>query len=179
MIYKQKLEKHKYFKFKKLNFILFTFFILTLGYSFSFFKEPKIEKKVVEVDKVAVSNRVEIEDSFSLKSLKDYIHSLNLKHSDIIIAQAIQETGHFKSNIFKENNNLFGMKKAYQRPTTCIAVNKGHAVYSDWKSSVLDYALWQSKYGNYSNKEDYFEYLKRCYAQDNNYINKLKLIIKK
>ena len=175
MIYKQTLQKDKYIKFSKFKFILFISLVFMLGYSFTFFKKVDRKTKII---KVTIDKTVNSTDSFTLEYFKNYVSSLNLKHPDIVIAQAIHETGYFTSNIFKENNNLFGMKKAYQRPTTCIDVNRGHAVYSNWKNSVIDYALWQSKYGNYSNKNDYFKYLNTCYAEDKNYIKNLKLIIK-
>jgi len=47
--------------------------------------------------------------------------------SKLITAQAGFETGNFTSVIFKENNNLFGMKLPKVRKTTAIGENRGHA----------------------------------------------------
>jgi flagellum-specific peptidoglycan hydrolase FlgJ len=101
------------------------------------------------------------------------IIDLNIAHPDIVIAQAIIESGNFKSNIFKENNNLFGMKMPAYRKTTAIGINRGHAVYSSWRESVIDYALWQGKRARYSTKNQYLRRLK-SYAADPNYITKIK-----
>jgi hypothetical protein len=48
-----------------------------------------------------------------------------------------------------------------------------------WQMSVIDYALWQSRYANYKSKKDYFDHLSRHYAEDPNYVGKLKNIISK
>jgi hypothetical protein len=74
---------------------------------------------------------------------------------------------------FKENNNLFGMKMPEYRKTTAIGINRGHAVYSSWRESVIDYALWQGKRARYSTKNQYLRRLK-SYAADPNYITKIK-----
>jgi flagellum-specific peptidoglycan hydrolase FlgJ len=110
---------------------------------------------------------------FSKENMIKLIIELNIAHPDIVIAQAIIESGNFKSNIFKENNNLFGMKMPEYRKTTAIGINRGHAVYSSWRESVIDYALWQGKRARYSTKNQYLRRLK-SYAADPNYITKIK-----
>ena len=52
---------------------------------------------------------------FSEENLIRYMKELNIKYPHIVLAQARIESGTYTSNIFKENHNLFGMKKAYQR----------------------------------------------------------------
>jgi flagellum-specific peptidoglycan hydrolase FlgJ len=110
---------------------------------------------------------------FSKENMIRLIYDLNIAHPDIVIAQAIIESGNFKSNIFKENNNLFGMKMPEYRKTTAIGTNRGHAVYSSWRESVIDYALWQGKRARYQNTNQYLRRLK-SYAADPNYITKIK-----
>ena len=110
---------------------------------------------------------------FSKENMIKLIIELNIAHPDIVIAQAIIESGNFKSNIFKENNNLFGMKMPEYRKTTAIGINRGHAVYSSCRESVIDYALWQGKRARYSTKNQYLRRLK-SYAADPNYITKIK-----
>jgi len=68
--------------------------------------------------------------------------------SKLITAQAGFETGNFTSVIFKENNNLFGMKLARVRKTTAIGENRGHAVYKSVEDCISDYWLY-SKALNY------------------------------
>jgi hypothetical protein len=66
------------------------------------------------------------------------------------LAQAKWESTHFTSEIFYDNNNLFGMKLAKIRPTTAIGKHKlhgNHAAYNNWQDSVKDYKLWQDSNG--------------------------------
>lgn len=126
-------------------------------------------------DTIIISDSIE----FSKKELKKYIKHLNLKHPDIVYAQAVLESGNFNSYIFKNNNNIFGMKEAQVRNNTARGSVNGHAYYSNWRQSVIDYALFQSTYMRKLNREEYFRYLDRNYARDPNYSKKLKQIIKR
>ena len=65
----------------------------------------------------------------------------------LITAQAGFETGNFTSVIFKENNNLFGMKLPRVRKTTAIGENRGHAVYKNLEDSIKDYWLYSKALG--------------------------------
>ncbi|MEX0595306.1 MAG: glucosaminidase domain-containing protein [Candidatus Paceibacterota bacterium] len=119
------------------------------------------------------------EYDFSEKILTDYIKSINIKFPKVVLAQAKLESSHFKSKVFLENNNLFGMKVASLRPTTAIGVNLNHAVYNNWRESVIDYALYQAAYlKNVKTEDEYYQYLEAHYAEDINYIKKLKQIVK-
>jgi len=118
-------------------------------------------------------------DTFTVPKLIKYMQDLNLKHCDIVFAQAIEETGHFTSGIYKENNNLFGMKCAKQRPYAYTGKNRGHAYYDNWRQSVQDYAMWQAAYANkLRDRDKYFTYLSN-YAEKPGYANRLKVIIEK
>jgi flagellum-specific peptidoglycan hydrolase FlgJ len=119
-------------------------------------------------------------DEFDIKKFKNYLNELNIKYPHIVIAQARLETNNFNSHIFKENHNLFGMKVATRRPTTNKGEDNGHAYYNNWKESVIDYALYSATYLNsLKSEDDYFNFLSRHYAEDTNYVNKLKKIIEK
>lgn len=100
----------------------------------------------------------------------------DIKFPDIALAQARFESGNFKSYIFKQNNNMFGMRLPKARKTTAIAKHKNYAVYDSWISSIQDYKLWQDnvpqKYK--INKNIYLSYLQRIYATNSNYISMLK-----
>ena len=116
-------------------------------------------------------------DSLSFKDeLLTLIFKLRLEHPDIVFAQAKLESGNFNSQIFRENNNLFGMKMPWNRPTLAIGVKRGHAVFSDWKHSVYDYALYQSSYMRKLTREAYLERLK-SYAADPSYVEKIKKLL--
>lgn len=119
-------------------------------------------------------------DKFSVDKFKGYLDDLNVKFADVVYAQARLETNGFTSRIFKENNNLFGMKQAMQRSSTNIGEQYGHAYYESWRQSVLDYALYQCKYlSGINSREEYLQYLKQNYAEDPNYFNKLTKLLKK
>lgn len=113
------------------------------------------------------------EDTFSPQALEEYLGELNIRHADIVYNQAKLESGNFSSKIFRENNNLFGMKLARQRATTATGESRGHATYSSWRQSVDDYAMYYNKYLSRLSRSEYIEYLGKNYAQDANYISKL------
>ena len=118
-------------------------------------------------------------NEFSEQRLINQIKQLNFKFPHIVLAQAHLESGHFKSMIFKHNNNLFGMKEAKQRSTVSLGTKNNHAYYTTWVESVMDYALFYSTYlYSINTEEEYFQYLKQYYAGDVLYIERLKSIIK-
>lgn len=84
----------------------------------------------------------------SLIAALDYY---GVKHLEIVYAQAILETGHFRSKVCKEYNNLFGL----------------------YNSRAKDYIQYRYKPPN-----DYYKFLSDIgHAEDPEYINKLKRIV--
>jgi len=126
---------------------------------------------------VEVSFVDEVILDFSYENLKTVLYSSKVKYPDIVLRQAIHETGYFTSNIFYENNNLFGMKMPYIRNTTAIGINRGHAIYSNWRDCIYDMVLFQEYYDFLiSESDDYYDFLDEIYAEDPNYCWKLKNI---
>ena len=127
------------------------------------------------VVKTPAPNRLKIDqfNVFSEFTLKRLIYILKIEHPDIVFIQAQIESAHFKSNIFRENHNLFGMKVAERRKTVAIGKNRGHAQYASWQSSVVDYKLMQKRYAHNKSRKQYFVYLKH-YAADPRYVLKIK-----
>ena len=128
------------------------------------------------------SNNLKHLDSIEVLNLKDsvlnFIYDMRLEHPYIVYAQAVLESNDFTSNIFKENNNCFGMKVATVRQSTNKGSQYDHAVFDNWKDCIIDYALYQARYlSNIKTEEQYFTYLEQSYAEDPNYIQKLKSII--
>jgi uncharacterized FlgJ-related protein len=115
--------------------------------------------------------------------LYEQINQKNIKFPDIVFAQAVLESGHFKSPLFINQNNLFGMKVPKKRETTATNKgNKGYAKYIDWDSSIDDYLLWQQftlKNKSELTKDQYMSLLSRIYAEDKNYVLLLKNVMKK
>lgn len=66
-------------------------------------------------------------------------------HVEQIYKHARSESGNFKSKVFRENNNAFGMRLAKRRQTTAVGKNRGYAIYDDWYDSVYDYWLWYER----------------------------------
>lgn len=97
-----------------------------------------------------------------------------IKHPKIVMAQFRLETGNGTSKKCRVYKNLFGMKYPTQRETTALGkADDGYAYFSDWKSSIIDYKIWQDTY--YNGEEDYYIFLKRMgYATSKKYIKKLK-----
>lgn len=107
-------------------------------------------------------------------SVLNYMKQVGVQCPEVVIRQSILETGHFTSDICKENHNLFGMKYAKQRPTVAIGESKGHAMYRSWRWSVVDLYLWQQEFYHGG---DYYDFLKRIgYATSKEYIKKLNQI---
>ena len=115
--------------------------------------------------------------------LYEVINEKNIKHPEVVFAQAVIESGHFKSPLFINKNNLFGMRVPKKRETTAVNKgNKGYAKYHSWDSSVDDYLLWQEftlKNKNELTKTQYLSLLGKIYAKDKNYITSLKRVMNK
>lgn len=140
--------------------------------------ETELEEMPYE-EKVIIINEIE-KEAFSQEALVEELKRLNIRFPHIVLAQSMLETGHFESNVFRANNNLFGMKQARQRCTTARGTNLNHAYYDNWKESVMDYALFQSAYlRDLKTEAQYFSYLDRNYAEAQNYDNAVKNMIER
>ena len=130
--------------------------------------------KTVDHDNIVVERITE----FSESNLISYMNKIGIIYPDVVLAQARIETGNFTSVIFRENNNLFGMKLAKSRPTTAIGKSRNHAEYESWIMSLIDYKLWQDQMIHRApTKRKYLEYLSRNYAEDKTYIKKIKTLL--
>lgn len=111
------------------------------------------------------------EDISKLKELSiDNIYECckinEIKYPEIVIAQSILETGNFTSKHCVENNNLFGLYDSK---------NKRYYKFNHWTESIIAYKN-KIQY-KYKDEEDYYDFLIRIkYAEDKEYINKLKSI---
>lgn len=119
-------------------------------------------------------------DRFEEEKFRKYLEQLNIRFIDVAIAQSMEETGHYKANLFKEAHNLFGMKLAVVRPTTAIGELNGHALYRNWRDSCIDYALFQARYaGKIVTEGQYIDFLGKVYATNPEYKNNLLKHLKK
>lgn len=101
------------------------------------------------------------------EGLMEALEYYGVKHPNVVYAQAILETGHFRSKVYRECNNLFGL---YNSRT------KSYYKFDHWSESVvayLDFIQYKYKPPN-----DYYKFLSDIgYAEDPEYINKLKRIV--
>jgi len=136
------------------------------------FNSAKVQLEVREI----INERIIIDSlKFSQDNLITKIKDMNIKYPHIVLAQSQLETGGFKSNIFKNNHNLFGMKEARSRVKLALGTKSNHAYYNTWVESLYDYAFMYCRYlGKINNEEEYYDYLGRVYAEDSLYVPKLK-----
>lgn len=121
------------------------------------------------------------DDKINYQNLYLKILECNIKFPDIVFAQAVLETGHFRSKLFQNANNLFGMKLPKKRETVAVGkTSSGYATFESWESSVYDYSLWQNnilaKKGDLSRKQ-YLTMLDKMYSKSKGYSKKVTKII--
>lgn len=128
-------------------------------------KEP-VAKSCKELPEPSSPDFYDLTPQEGVMKAMDYY---GVHHKDIVYAQIILETGHFKSRICNEKRNLFGLYDSD---------NNDYYKFDHWVFSVKAYKdLIQSRYRK---GEDYYDFLKRInYAEDPKYINKLKKIVSK
>lgn len=93
-----------------------------------------------------------------------YMVKIGVKHPEVVLKQAIYESGHFRSHIYQTKNNLFGFR------------NKRYITYDTWQSCVDYYKVWQNKH--YTNDSlDYYRFIQRMNFSGKNrqrYVSQLK-----
>lgn len=183
MFYYYNSKTSNRYKFGYLHIISFSLLIFMLGF-ISNYKKPFVVNLKVYKKEVVLDSTLQDQTDLTPENLRSFIKTLNLQHPDIVYAQAMLESGNLTSSLVKTNSNLFGMKVPSSRAKVSVK-NKSNYSYFErttlegWQMSVIDYALWQSRYANYKSKKDYFDHLSRHYAEDPNYVGKLKNIISK
>lgn len=101
------------------------------------------------------------------EGLWEALEYYGIHHKEIVYAQAILETGHFKSGGCTRDNNLFGLKGG-----------KGYYKYKHWSESVIAYK--EKIQSRYKPGEDYYHFLTRIhYAGHPDYNRIVKQIVKK
>ena len=94
------------------------------------------------------------------------IKEQGIKHPEIVTTQALLESGHFKSDVYKKYNNIFGFQNL-----------EGYIQFKDVKSCIIYYKFWQNKYYREDRYVSYYDFLESFgYASDTSYISKLKRI---
>ena len=130
----------------------------------------------LEVGSASFKRRAEM--PFSTTNMLKIMNEVGIVYPDIVMAQAKIETGHFTSKVFKENNNLFGMRLPRQRSTTATGEQYNHATYTSWRQSVVDYKIWQDRVlTKVHSRRAYLRYLHNNYAENKQYVKLIKKMI--
>lgn len=78
-----------------------------------------------------------------------YMKSIGIKSPEIVLRQAIYESGHFRSAICKTKNNIFGFRT--------MVIYKS---FKSWQDCVDYYKRWQDRHYTDST-EEYYHFLQR------------------
>lgn len=115
------------------------------------------------ISKNSIAFSTENKDSSSINDVYRYIKCIGILYPDIVLKQAIWETGWFKSKHARFKNNLFGFR-----------YSKKYMEFGSWRSCIDYYKNWQiRKYTDTT--EDYYSFLIRIkYATSTKYISSLK-----
>ena len=107
----------------------------------------------------AATKELNIENLYA--SLKRH----GIKYPKIVLAQAILETGAFRSRVCRENNNLFGLRHS-----------KGYYAFEHWEESVIAYRD-KVQYKHRDN-ENYYSFLRRIgYSTSKDYVRRVREIV--
>lgn len=131
-------------------------------------QQPKVETvPVIEVADTIINEQPKFFSQTPKEGLEEALSYYGLKHKDIVYAQAILETGNFKSKVCKENNNLFGLYNSKK---------KRYCKFKHWAESVVAYKEWIQK--KYQPPNNYYTFLENInYAEEKEYTRLLKEIV--
>lgn len=137
--------------------IVFGFFI---GYSLHHRTHPNTESILLPEHPFYLLE--EVNEEVLYNTLKHY----EFPNPAIITAQAILESGNFKSKLCLNKNNLFGLYNSNEME---------YYEFDSWISCVFAYKRYILN--KYEEGEDYYKFLERInYAEDPNYISKVKTL---
>lgn len=153
----------------RIHVVWFIIVLLAVAFFINVYSDNKKENTIIEKeDSVSVQWR---QNHFLLseENLYNELVAQGVDFPEIVTAQAVLETGHFKSYACLQQNNLFGLRD-----------NKGtYMSFPHWTDAVAAYKKYVQRY-NHPVPEDYYAYLQELgYAEDPQYIDKLKQIVNK
>lgn len=133
-------------------------------------QQPKAETvPVIEVAGTIINEQPKFFSQTPQEGLEEALSYYGLEHKDIVYAQAILETGHFKSKVCLKYNNLFGLYNSKE---------KRYCKFKHWTESVIAYKEWIQK--KYQPLNNYYTFLEDInYAEDESYTRLLKEIVNK
>jgi uncharacterized FlgJ-related protein len=155
--------------------LIFTIILLLGLNSFLIVKLKESPTEIIK-DNIIIIDKTKKKDSIPKLNKENVLIELkknNVYFPEIVLKQALLETGGFKSNICIENNNLFGIRHYPANDTTyAICKNRGFLAFKDWRDSVKEYKRLQKRM--FTDKY-YYEFLNKAnYAEKDLYIQRLK-----
>lgn len=134
----------------------------------------------------------------TIDNLREEIYRQNIICPEHVFAQVKIESAYLSSFLTKRTNNMFGMRYPFKRQTAAIGLflpesntivlgnqkelakyrgQNTYAVFEKWQDAILDYKLWQDQ--NFKLDERYLAFLDGLYAEDPDYIQKIRSIAMK
>jgi hypothetical protein len=151
----------------KISITLNVILVLTLIYSFSYPEQILTSIVIKDTVLIEVPNDIELTDS----TITEELIKLKCVLPNVALAQMKIETGHFKSDICKENKNIAGIRTStsefVKRDLKGNPLkNRGHNVYNTYKDCLKDYVRIQNRYlknidGRYAESKTYIEHIKK------------------
>ena len=161
-------------KFKDMShiFLALSISLLCINTLITINHAKKIECLNNKLDSIIINNNYSyshittFENKTPEEGIDEALQYYKIEHPTIVKAQAILETAHFSSDLCVKNNNLFGLYDSK---------NKRYYSYNHWWESIIAYKKTIQK--RYENSRYYYMFLEDIeYAEDKEYINKLKEI---
>lgn len=174
MLYKYNNTTLTFEKIKLGSYIKVALLVLFIGSAFGFTTSLKINQLVEKIPVIIRPNEQEL----TVENVKNKLKQMNIKFPEVILQQIMVESGFGKSTVYKENNNLVGMRYPNLRPTTAIGENRTYCVYKNWEECIVDIALWQTQNAKgIRSQEEYYQLLDAVYSESgNNYSTALKRV---
>lgn len=160
---------------KKIQIVLITTLSVSVGLSSAFYdnsasvesdsSNSNSDSTEIMKDTLMIEEAIVIGDELTVENLALEMKRVGIKHVDVVLSQAVLETGWFKCESCSfQYNNLFGF------------IYKGQYLkYDHWKESVAYYKWWQDQL--YKDGVDYYTFLKSVgYASAPDYNQKLKSV---
>ena len=149
-----------------------TLSINAIAYRLAKKKIKRLAKKIIGISVLFIvlssfsfnNPPTEDDEVLTIANLKDLLIEEGVLFPDIVLRQAIQETGWFKcNNCSLAKNNIFG-----------FYYKKKYISYDNWQECVRYYKRWQ---GRHYKGGDYYAFLKKVgFATDPAYVKRLKAI---
>lgn len=174
---KKMITKNDWF-FIVIGIILFEVF--SLSYTKGVETNNKLKAEINVSNEFYSNINDDIDTTLTDDLLYKYLLDIRIPHAKIILCQAKIESADYKSPLFKSNNNLFGMKIPNKRSNIGSPGRAGYQSYLRWQDSATDMLIFILSHNlDGISDSEYLRYLGKFYAEDPNYVEKIKEKLKK